>query len=521
VIADAGDNQTICEGETVTLTASGGRSYKWSNGATSSSISVSPHTTTTYSVEVSEDGVSDTAEVTVNVNALPVANAGANKTIDQGESITLSASDGTRYIWNTGETTQNITVSPNQTKTYTVEVFNAGDCSDSDQVTVTVNANKVEVIADAGDNQTICEGETVTLTASGGTSYKWSNGATSSSISVSPNTTTTYSVEVSEDGVSDTAEVTVNVNALPVANAGANKIIDQGESITLSASGGTRYIWNTGETTQNITVSPNQTKTYTVEVFNEGDCSDKDQVTVTVNANKVEVIADAGDNQTICEGETVTLTASGGTSYKWSNGSTSSSISVSPHTTTTYSVDVSEDGVSDTAEVTVNVNALPVANAGIDQTIEDGETVTLSASGGTGYLWSSGETTKNITVSPNVTTIYTVTVYNASGCSSTDDIMVTVEAFKVEDTEVEPLDFEFSMYPNPATDVLNLKIAGLEDNTPVRIYDMSGKLLYNEVIASDGSLMHETLDVSRYPKGVYLISIQRRGVPITKKLILQ
>ncbi|CDF79989.1 PKD domain-containing protein, partial [Formosa agariphila KMM 3901] len=176
--------------------------------------------------------------VTVSVNALPVANAGANKTIDQGESITLSASGGTRYIWNTGETTQNITVSPNQTKTYTVEVFNAGDCSDSDQVRVTVNIPQIEVNADAGDNQTICEGETVTLTASGGTSYKWSNGATSSSISVSPNTTTTYSVEVSEDGVSDTAEVTVNVNALPVANAGANKTIDQGESITLSASGG-------------------------------------------------------------------------------------------------------------------------------------------------------------------------------------------------------------------------------------------------------------------------------------------
>ncbi|CDF79990.1 PKD domain-containing protein [Formosa agariphila KMM 3901] len=338
---DAGDDVEVCEDSSVQLTASGSGDFKWSTGETAKTITVKPDKTTTYTVTASNGTCSSSDEVTVTVSPRQTINAGSDKTIDLGESTTLSVSGTGSIKWSTGESTPDITVSPEQTTTYTVTVSQNG-CESQDQVTVTVNANKVEVIADAGDNQTICEGETVTLTASGGTSYKWSNGSTSSSISVSPNTTTTYSVEVSEDGVSDTAEVTVNVNALPVANAGANKTIDQGESITLSASGGTRYIWNTGETTQNITVSPNQTKIYTVEVFNEGDCSDSDQVTVTVNIPQIIVNADAGDNQTICEGETVTLTASGGTSYKWSNGATSSSISVSPNTTTTYSVEVSK-----------------------------------------------------------------------------------------------------------------------------------------------------------------------------------
>ncbi|MGJ5643411.1 hypothetical protein I3217_14915, partial [Formosa sp. S-31] len=225
------------------------------------SITVSPSETTTYTVTVSEGDVSATDAVTVNVTALPVADAGNNQTIEQGESVTLTATGGTSYKWNTGETTASITVTPNQTRTYTVEVFNDGGCSDSAQVRVTVNIPTVEVEADAGDDQTICAGESVTLTASGGSAYVWSNGETTESITVSPSETTTYTVTVSEGDVSATDDVTVNVTALPVADAGTNQTIEQGESVTLTATGGTSYKWNTGETTASITVTPNQTRT--------------------------------------------------------------------------------------------------------------------------------------------------------------------------------------------------------------------------------------------------------------------
>ncbi|WP_066225436.1 T9SS type A sorting domain-containing protein [Formosa haliotis] len=517
--ADAGDDQTICEGETVTLTASGGSSFIWNTGETSKSITVSPKSTTTYSVEVKEGSATATAEVTINVNALPTANAGANQTIEQGESVTLSATGGSRYKWNTGATTQNITVSPNTTTTYTVEVFNANDCSDTDQVRVTVNATKLE--ADAGDDQTICEGETVTLTASGGSSFIWNTGETSKSITVSPKSTTTYSVEVKEGSATATAEVTVNVNALPTANAGANQTIEQGESVTLSATGGSRYKWNTGATTQNITVSPNTTTTYTVEVFNANDCSDTDQVRVTVNATKLE--ADAGDDQTICEGETVTLTASGGSSFIWNTGETSKSITVSPKSTTTYSVEVANATSRATAEVTVNVYAMPIADAGSDQTILEGESVILTASGGASYLWNTGQTTQSIEVSPSQTTLFSVEVSNEGGCASSDDVVVTVESLKDEGESLIPekLDFEFSVYPNPTSDILNIKIAGLEHSSPVQIYDMSGKVLYNEVIESDGSLMKKTIDLSSYPKGFYMLTLYRYGRPISKKIVLK
>ncbi|MHA7943523.1 T9SS type A sorting domain-containing protein [Formosa sp. 3Alg 14/1] len=520
VIANAGDDQTICEGASVTLTAIGGSSYVWSTGETTARITVNPSSTTTYIVDVSEEGVTASDEVTVTVNPLPTANAGSDTTIEQGESITLSASGGTRYMWNTGATSKDILVSPNQTTIYSVEVFTDGDCSASDEVKVTVNMPQIEVIANAGDDQTICEGESVTLTATGGSRYLWSTGETTARIIVNPSSTTTYIVDVSEEGVTASDEVTVTVNPLPIANAGSDKTIEQGESITLSASGGTRYKWNTGATTKDISVSPNQTTIYSVEVFTDGDCSASDDVKVNVNMPQIEVIANAGDNQTICEGESVTLTATGGASYVWSTGETTARITVNPSATTTYSVAVSEEGVTASDEVTVTVNPLPTANAGEEKRIDQGESVRLTAAKGAGYLWNTGETTQSITVHPDTTTIYSVEVFNGGGCSAEDEVLVIVEAH-ILDIEEETLNFEFNIYPNPATDVLNVKIEGLEADTPIRIFDMSGKLLYNQVIQAGGRILYKTLDVSRYPKGMYILTIERRGLRLTKKLVLR
>ena len=121
------------------------------------------------------------------------------------------------------------------------------------------------------------------------------------------------------------------------------------------------------------------------------------------------VKADAGDDIVICKGEEVVLTATGGNKYSWSNGKKTNSITVSPDKTTTYKVKVSTGGKSDEAEVTVTVIEVE-AFAGNDETIKKGGEVTLEASGGDTYLWSNGEKTQSITVSPDKTKTYSVTV---------------------------------------------------------------------------------------------------------------
>jgi type IX secretion system substrate protein len=213
--ADAGEDQIICRGQSVTLTASGGSTYQWSTGSTTQSIEVNPTSTTTYSVTVSEEGKSsDTDGVTVTVNEIPEANAGQDVTINEGESVTLTASGGDTFLWSNGETTQSITVNPTKTTTYSVTVTKGG-CEDIDSVEVIVNQNFVTdpppANANAGEDVTICSGESVTLSAKGGNSYLWNTGDASKNINVTPTRTTTYTLNATRAGVTDTDTITVTV----------------------------------------------------------------------------------------------------------------------------------------------------------------------------------------------------------------------------------------------------------------------------------------------------------------------
>ncbi len=429
VEANAGSDVEICAGESVTLTASGGSSYEWSNGETTKSITVNPSATTTYTVTVSDNGASDSDTVEVTVNALPTVSAGADVTINDGDEVTLTASGAETYLWSTGATTASITVSPNSTTNYTVTgAKNGCEASDTVEVVVKSGANPPSsgVTANAGSDVEICAGESVTLTASGGSSYEWNNGETTKSITVNPSATTTYTVTVSDNGASDSDTVEVTVNALPTVSAGADVTINDGDEVILTASGAETYLWSTGATTASITVSPNSTTNYTVTGAKNGcEASDTVEVAVIPTSSKG-ITADAGSDVEICEGERVTLTASGGSSYRWSNGKTTKSIQVAPENTTTYSVTVYKDNLSDTDEVKVTVNELPTANAGSNITIYEGQSTILTASGGDNYLWNTGASSQNITVSPVKTSIYHVTVFNEYGCESSDSVQVTV-----------------------------------------------------------------------------------------------
>ncbi|MDH7913950.1 T9SS type A sorting domain-containing protein [Winogradskyella sp. SYSU M77433] len=419
--ANAGEDQTICQGETITLTASGGDSYLWSTGETTASIEVSPEIETIYDVEVISNSCSSTDSVSVFVNPSPIIITSEDVVIVDGTSTTLIASGVDNYEWSTGETTDSITVNPTETTTYTVSSIGENGCIGYAEILVTVIP---EVVADSGEDVTICNGETISLVATGGSTYSWSTGEDQAEISVSPEETTTYTVTVTDDyGYSDTDSITVFVNEAPNLVVNNQVYVMIGNSTTLVSNGGDTYLWSTGETTASIEVSPNETTTYTVTAISENGCETSADILVTVLD---ELMASAGDDVSICEGESTTLNASGGVSYAWDTGATTSQLTVSPLETTTYSVTVGDGyGNFDTDEVTVIVNTIPSAYAGEDETICEGELITLTASGGDSYIWSTGETTVSISVSPSTTTNYSVEVIQ-NNCSSVDDVIVFV-----------------------------------------------------------------------------------------------
>jgi len=429
-----GEDINICLGNETILTAEGSGDFLWNTGETTSSITVNPSETTIYSVIASSPCSADVSdEIQVNVTPSLTVNAGDDITICSGNEITLTAEGNGGFLWNTGETTASIIVNPDDTTTYTVS-SGSGDCMVTDEVIVTVNQLPTLIL---GDDESICYGEEIVLIAEGFGEFLWSTGETSDRIRVNPLVTTTYSVSVSNScGTSVTDEITVNVGQQITVNAGEDETICTGESVTLIAEGNGDFLWSTGETTPSITVSPNTPTLYWV-TSTIGDCSLSDDVYVLVeNAPSVSL----GEDKTICSGDNITLVAEGIGDFLWSTGETTSSILVKPNETTTYSVTASSScSASDTDELTVFVNNGVIANAGNDISIIQGEKITLTASGGSLFLWNTGETTASIDVQPTETTIYTVEVSNEEGsCIDSDDVKVTIENIPLTINSGEP-----------------------------------------------------------------------------------
>ncbi len=425
---------TLCSGDTLTLTASGGGTYTWSNGGGSNAqAKFTPTTSSTvimnYTVTVSNGSCSATSSKQVTVSAKPTAAISpATVAICAGESATLTASGGGTYAWsNSGGSNAAATFSPTANTTYTVTVTNAASCSATASRLVTVNANPTASITPA--SVTICEGQSASLTASGGGTYAWSNsGGSNAQASFSPISNTTYTVTVTNaSNCSATASRLITVNSTPtVAISPSTVSICAGQNVTLTASGGGTYNWsNSGGANAQATFSPTANISYTVTVTNANNCSATATRAVAVNPLPTAAI---NGPSTICSGLSATLTASGGGTYAWSNAATSSSTTVTPTAATTYTVTVTNNSCTATASQTVSVQSTPTAVINGASSVCAGSSLTLTANGGNTYSWSNGlGSNAAITVSPTATTTYTVTASLGAGCTATATQTVTIK----------------------------------------------------------------------------------------------
>ena len=421
----AGSNAPICSGNTLNLTSSGGITYSWSgpnsfvsNLQNPSISNITIAANGIYNVTVTNvNGCSNFASFNVNINGSPAITVN-NPSICFGTTATLTASGGTTYTWNTGSNQNPLSVTPLVNTSYTVTGTSLG-CSSSAIANVTVNPRPVVSV----NSVVICNGSFATLTASGATTYSWSNGSTENPLVVSPNITTSFTVTGTELGCSGTEMATVTVNPSPIISVN-NPTICSGNSATIIVSGANSYLWSNGSINNSITVSPLATTTYTVTGTSNA-CSSIAISTISVNPLPSILI----NNLAICNGASATITAIGATTYLWNNGETTSSIVVSPNITTSYSVTGTSIGCSSSAVSNVTVSTIPsiIINSA---NICIGEVANLIASGATTYLWNNGATSNSISVSPVTTTNYTVTG-TTNGCTGTAISTVTVDLIPV------------------------------------------------------------------------------------------
>lgn len=415
----ASDPVNFCPGGSVTLTSNSATGNSWSTGETTQSITVT--TAGTYDLTVTDACATTTASQQVTI--LPVANPqiSGNTSFCAGQQTNLTASGGDTYTWSGGETTASITV--NTPGVYTVTATNS--CGQATSAPVTVTQNPLPDPQISGTTS-FCAGQQTTLTASGGDTYLWSTGQTTSSITV--NAPGNYVLLALNSCGQDTASVTITQNPLPNPQITGISSFCAGQQTTLTASGGDTYTWSGGETTPAITI--NTPGIYTVTATNS--CGQATSAPFTVT-QLVLPNAQISGNLAFCSGQQTTLTASGGDTYSWSNGQTTPAINVS--SPGNYTVTASNSCGTDTKTVSVTVSVIAASFTADPITGPAPLPVNftnISDPGAVSFHWNFDDGSTAITYSPSHVFSqggqYTVelTVTNAEGCTGTFSLLIQV-----------------------------------------------------------------------------------------------
>jgi len=401
-------DQMICTGGETSLELSGGSSYEWAPAAGLSATNIanpiaSPTNTTTYTVTITNaTGCTATDEIIVNVVSNPAANAGEDKSICANTSVVLEATEGggNAYSWSPSTGLNNSIIAnpeatPRATTTYTLLVTDANGCTATDELTINVEA-ALAITAEAITQD--CSDEPTRLQATGGQTYSWSpaTGLDNTAIAnpiANPTNTTTYTVVVTDaNGCTASQEVTVAPKAANLSiDIGIDTLICLDESVQLNSNnnGDYEYTWSPAESLDDATsasplASPRETTTYCVTITSTNGCTATDCLVVEVDE--------------FCEGEDLGEGSGAGAG----NGNTINPCSIGPAIVGCPDKYMCPDGQ---AQLVVN--------------------------GGIRWEWSPAtgldDPTSSIPIAtPTETTTYTVTGWDADGCSATDEVIVTV-----------------------------------------------------------------------------------------------
>ncbi|MDF3028749.1 MAG: hypothetical protein K0S23_3056 [Fluviicola sp.] len=417
-----------------------------------------------------------TANTSVVIRPIPpVLNPQVNSPVCAGSTanFTSDASPSTTYSWSgpnsftSNQQNFNLTnVTAAQAGTYTLFGTMAGCTGPSSSVTLVVNP--IPVITVTPPNATICNGQSVSLTASGASTYTWSpatglSATNTATVTANPTATQTYTITGSDGACSGSTTAVITVNPLPVVNAGPNvTLCNQAIPFTLSPSptGGS---WTGMHVTPGGIFTPNGTGTFPlVYSFTNGNgCTNTDTLIVTVVDPTA---ASAGPDSTTCFGSPAIVLSGTPSGGAWTGTNITAAGVFTPNTVGTHSL-VYTFGTGtclsrDTMLMTVN--PLPIVDAGTNFAlcIDAGiQTLNGTPSGGTwsgtGITNPTGEFTPSVAGAGNKTLTYSFT--NGNGCTASDNLVITVNPLPLvnagPDTTAcdQPNPFQLSFSPTGGT----------------------------------------------------------------------
>lgn len=558
-VTEAYGDTAVCAQTPVPLLAVGGSVFNWQalpGGSGNGSLScltcnnpiATPNVTTTYVVTSNSNSICADNLDTVVVTVLPIPNIipVSDDTICSNGVYPMNAVVTTpgnfAYSWSPAAHLDNSTI-PNPViinplngtasnfynlqYILTVNPIGFNLCSAKD----TVNFLVIQGMNIVNPDTTVCDGDPVNVSTTGGNLYTYTWSPTTGVVSPGmQNTTitalsnTTYTLTATFPGCPDTVDdITINVEPIPDANAGIDRLICSGDTVRL---GGIvtptnanpnfyTYTWNPAFDLSSASILEPYfdgltTTTFTLSAVTSKGCKDTDVVIVTVVPDDFLTLS---TNKTICPNDSATLIAGGALYYNWSPGSwvtdsLGNPVKAFPISTQTYTVIGTDiNGCRDTANVEVFVAPGGILNAGPDVTIYPGETAYLNAIGNCSYFnWTPSFGLNNSIIqdpiaTPSTSTQYVVVGSTEYGCTAVDTINVT----RLNESNINIPNAFTPGNGNQGNDLFRADKNGIAKLNYFRVFNRWGEMLYettNIEAGWDGSYKGKP-----QPMGTYMYMI--------------
>jgi hypothetical protein len=432
---NTGTTIITCTTPTISLTATGGGTYKWDDNTTSADRSVSAAGNYTVTVTAA-NGCTASTSITITSNTTPPTagitnNTGPSELTCIITSISLTATGGGTYKWEDNSTSPaRSIINPGD---YTVTVTAANGCTASSSITITINSTPptAGITNNTGTTVLTCTTTSISLTATGGVSYTWEDNTTNPARTIMAAGDYTVTV-MAANGCTASTSITITSNVTPPTpgitnNTGTTELTCITTSISVTATGGGTYKWDDNSTSAMRTLSA--AGAYTVTVTAANGCTASTSITIASNVTPPTpgITNNTGTTVLTCTTTSISVTATGGVSYKWDDNSTSAMRTLSAAADYTVTV-TAANGCTASTSITITLNTTP-PNAGITNNTGPSEltcivtSISLTATGGGTYVWDNNSTspTRSITMPGD----YTVTVTAANGCTASAGITIT------------------------------------------------------------------------------------------------
>ncbi|MBA3901882.1 MAG: T9SS type A sorting domain-containing protein, partial [Bacteroidetes bacterium] len=530
---------TQCEGTAASLTGAatgtGTLTYQWNYNnnpipmATSANLAVPSITLANaglYTLQASGTcGTATSNAAVVTVHALPMVVANSTATVlCNGDMVTLTGSGAVSYTWNNGVTDGN-PFAPSANNTYVVIGTDANNCTNTNQIMVTVNQLPT-VVANASSN-ILCEADTLTLygsgTGSGMVLFNWDNGVIDNQPFAST-ATTTYTVTASDVNCSNTDQVQVTINPLPIPGFSYGHAVCFEDSVTVTIDGLFDYVFD-HNVIAGIPFQPLATQGYTLITTDLAtSCSVTELFTIVVHA--LPVVTANSTATTLCSGSPVMVSGSGAITYVWNNNIIDSTT-FNPTATVTYTVTGTDlNGCEASDSILITVNELPVVKMDTIKStcfyIDEYELTGGSPSGGI-YAGQGVVGVAPNMFNPGIAGVGTHTItytYSNGTCSNSAQADILVERCTGVEDEVFTT-FEVKVYPNPAYNYFNLEItAPGNEEADIMIFNSNGKVVSNEKLPLESGINKVAFNSSNYARGIYIMRIVTKEGVFNQRVVL-